>query len=306
MRALVAYDGSAGADLAVLLAASIRWQPGSVVRVVGVVEPTLALETPPAAPGPVMPIPAVEDELERHLSARIDDGVRRIAGPERTVEGGVLHGRPATTIVEDAKAFGADLLVIGSRGHGRLESLVTGSVSSEVVDAAPCPVLVAKVPSMTRVVVGWDGSEAALAAESVLANSPIFEGIPIRLVAVVDRRHPVGDDAGPTMDVGTAEARARVAAATASTASEATPVAAAAARLRAAGREVETAVRRGNAAHEIIATAEESNADVVVVGTRGRTGLARLVLGSVARDVLHRSPVSVIVVHPPRPAGKRR
>ena len=72
------------------------------------------------------------------------------------------------------------------------------------------------------------------------------------------------------------------------------------ARLRARGRQAEAVMRTGDAAAEIISAAADVAADLVVMGSRGRTGLARVVLGSVARNVLHGSTASVLVVHEPK------
>jgi nucleotide-binding universal stress UspA family protein len=58
-----------------------------------------------------------------------------------------------------------------------------------------------------------------------------------------------------------------------------------------------------NVASEILARARSTNADVVVVGTRGRGVLSRMFLGSVATAVLRRSPVPVVLFHAPLPAG---
>jgi nucleotide-binding universal stress UspA family protein len=55
----------------------------------------------------------------------------------------MAHGDPAEEILADAKAGGYDLVVVGSRGLGPLGRLVLGSVSTEVVENAECPVLVA-------------------------------------------------------------------------------------------------------------------------------------------------------------------
>ena len=69
--------------------------------------------------------------------------------------------------------------------------------------------------------------------------------------------------------------------------------------LRSAGLEAGAERRNGDAATEIIAAAAAATADVIVLGTHGRTGLARLILGSVARDVLHHAPCSVLITRAP-------
>jgi nucleotide-binding universal stress UspA family protein len=58
-------------------------------------------------------------------------------------------------------------------------------------------------------------------------------------------------------------------------------------------------MRDGDAAGEIVAAAEQRQADLIVLGSRGRTGLTRLLLGSVARNVLSGSTASVLIVHEP-------
>ena len=71
---------------------------------------------------------------------------------------------------------------------------------------------------------------------------------------------------------------------------------AAADRLRLAGLLAEPEVREGDPAQEIVTSAREHEAGLVVVGTRGQTGLRRLILGSVARKVLVHATCSVLVV----------
>jgi len=66
--------------------------------------------------------------------------------------------------------------------------------------------------------------------------------------------------------------------------------------LQAAGLTAEADRREGDAATEILAAAQAFKADLILLGTRGRTGVARLVLGSVARNVLHHASSSVLVV----------
>jgi nucleotide-binding universal stress UspA family protein len=77
--------------------------------------------------------------------------------------------------------------------------------------------------------------------------------------------------------------------------------AAAASRLHAAGFAVTPIVREGDPAHEIVSEAKARETGLIVVGTRGQTGLQRLILGSVARNVLLHAPCSVLIVRPTLP-----
>ena len=56
----------------------------------------------------------------------------------------VREGYPVTVIEEEAATCGADLVVIGTRGHGGLKHLLLGSIAERVVQKAPCPVLAVK------------------------------------------------------------------------------------------------------------------------------------------------------------------
>src|SRR5207253_4081305 len=73
--------------------------------------------------------------------------------------------------------------------------------------------------------------------------------------------------------------------------------------LRAAGVAAEPDVRDGDPGSQIVEAAKEFAADLIVMGTRGRSGLERLLVGSVARKVLHHAPCSVLVVGA-TPVGK--
>ncbi len=220
--------------------------------------------------------------------------VERLAVWGWWVDGLVLRGRAASAIIDAARDLRADLVIIGSRGHGTIASLLLGSVSSEVVDHAPCPVLVARGTTLSQVVFATDESPSAQAAEAILAQWAIFDGAPIRVVSVADVVHPWTTGIAPTMyrqvlDAYAADMRQ-------AKQEHERAAADAAARLRDAGRVVEAEMRDGDAAGEIIAVAEQRGADLIVLGSRGRTGLTRFFLGSVARNVLFGSPVSVLIV----------
>ncbi len=62
--------------------------------------------------------------------------------------------------------------------------------------------------------------------------------------------------------------------------------------------DVETIVKRGEVAEEIVKTAEEKNIDLIIMGTHGRKGLEKILLGSVAQQVIKRAPCPVMTVNP--------
>jgi nucleotide-binding universal stress UspA family protein len=293
MRIIVAFDGSAAATDAVTLVAAVAWPSDSVLRVVSVIEPTQMAISGPLYPG-VGLLTDVDEAITAYVNDALRGAVERLRSPGRTVEGVVLRGRVASSIIEDARDFGADLVVVGSRGHGTIESLLLGSVSSEVVDHAPCPVLVARAGDLTGVVFATDGSPSAAAAERILSDWPVFDGMPIRVVSVADVVRPWTTGIAPTFY---GEVLESYAADLRQAKEEHERIASEAAkRLRDHGRAADAEVRVGNAAAEIIDAVERQGASLAVMGSRGRTGLSRLLLGSVARNVLFGSAASVLIV----------
>lgn len=77
-----------------------------------------------------------EQTLERYAEPLRERGL--------TVQTLVREGYPATVIEEEAGRQGADLVVIGTRGHSGLKHLLLGSIAERVVEKAPCPVLTVK------------------------------------------------------------------------------------------------------------------------------------------------------------------
>ena len=303
MRVLIAYDGSAGAEQSLRLAASVDWPADSTLRIASVIEPMVPVVGAPMAGGLAIPPPEVDAEIAAYQQEQVTDAARSLRSDGRTVVDVVLRGRPATALVEEATRFGADLVMAGSRGHGTISSLLLGSVSAEVVDQAPCPVLVSRTASIERVILATDGSGPSAAAETVVSTWPIFEDLPIRVVSVADVAVPWHTGIAPTMYRQVIQAHATD---LDEAKSEHTRIVEEATeRLRAHERDAEASVRTGDAAAEIVATAD-GGADLVVIGSRGRTGLARVVLGSVARNVLHGSKASVLVVHEPKSSGAPR
>lgn len=296
MRILLAVDGSRPSDRARDLVAALPLQDGGTVRIVTVVPTTAELLGIPWS----VAVAADEEAVEAASSQVHRDALEaaereiRCAHADLVIESIMLRGRAASVIVEEAREMRADLVVVGHRGQGRWESMLLGSVSAEVVDHSPCPVLVARDDSIGPIVLADDRSSYARAAESVLVDWPIFAGLPITVVTVAEDGFPYAASVAPL--VYTDAMNAYVESTAAERRATETECEAVAARLRQAGFAATAEVRQGDAAHEIVLSARQHEADLIVVGTRGQTGLRRLILGSVARNVLLHAPCSVLVV----------
>lgn len=130
----VAYDGTPEAKAALARARALAEASGASVRVLTVVAPPVAL------PGVVGYTPVEPPEPDRVIA----EGVREL-GPEVSAESRKLDGPPARTLAQ-ACEDGVDLLVAGSRGYGPMMRVLLGSVSTQLIADAPCPVMVVPRP----------------------------------------------------------------------------------------------------------------------------------------------------------------
>ncbi len=303
MRLLLATDGSVSAERALQLLCQEPWPAGSIVRVVTVFDEaamTVRDQWPVVAP---VLTERLEDLARSAAATTLERSAERFE-PALTVETATLPGRPAQAIADEARRWDADAIVMGSRGHGAISSMVLGSVSAEVIDLADRPVLIARGERLRGLVLGVDGSSGADRAVGLVLDWPVFQAIPIHVIAVAPSLYPWW--------VGMAEAGGVttmpqvVASEDAARADEADLVETTVERLTRAGYRASGHVREGDAADQLIKAAEATGSDLIVVGTRGRTGLARLVLGSVARNVVIHAPCSVLVVHSPHVPAEAR
>lgn len=297
MRVLVATDGSACAEVAVDLVASIAWPVPTTVDVVQAVSSGVAVFGGPWPPIPPVETAAFDEDIRRQGQSTLDRAAAKIAGEGRSVETAIASGRAADVIIALAEENGADLIVVGSRGHGTLESMLLGSTSAEVVDRARVPVLVARGRSIARVVFGWDGSERAERAAACLTGWGIFGDSEIHVVSVADVKPPTWADS--SMFGADVAADAYEQAAEPSRHQHEQMAHEMAKRLAQAGLRSVAERRDGDPAAQLIGIAKALEADLVAIGTHGRTGLTRLLIGSVARNVLHHAPCSVLIVHAP-------
>jgi nucleotide-binding universal stress UspA family protein len=237
--------------------------------------------------------PSLVDESRADARQRIDTlaGHLRAGGVRAT--SAFSTEEPSGAICARAAELGADLIALGTRGHSALAHVLSGSVAERVSRLATVPVLTAHAdspgPSPYRcVLVPTDfsaDSDAALALARALVGRT---GGKLVLLHAYDLPH--------MMTIGAGLAAANIEKTLADDAH------ARLAQLRAtlSGVEVETIVSAVQPDPAITEAAVRAHADLIVMGTRGRTGLAHVLLGSTAERVLRRAQVPVITVKGPR------
>jgi nucleotide-binding universal stress UspA family protein len=149
MRILLATDGSGHSEAAVDEIVDRHYPADTEVRVISVVEPLMPLSAESLADSAGYHRELEKIERER-ASRAIENAATRLR--ERREAGNikitteVLCGSPKRVILEEAEAFGADLIVVGSHGHGALERFLLGSVSQAVALHAKCSVEIVRSP----------------------------------------------------------------------------------------------------------------------------------------------------------------
>jgi nucleotide-binding universal stress UspA family protein len=213
----------------------------------------------------------------------------------------VRDGDPVDVLLAAGGDGHADLLVVGSHGVGDRAELALGSTSLHVLQVARVPVLV--VPDrhsaaaagrlrLRHVLVGVDHSRASRAALELAADVAAALGGSLSVIEVVEYVPPFPLDE-PTEAGGWHQGRV-VETAMALLEAEVRGV-------RARGVGVQVVVRSGDPAATLLEVADDVDADLVVVGTRGHGGPDELLLGSVARTVADRARRPTLVV--PASAG---
>ncbi|MEZ0448352.1 universal stress protein [Cellulomonas sp. ICMP 17802] len=204
-----------------------------------------------------------------------------------------LEVRESVAAVLTEQSADARLLVVGSRGRGGFAGLLLGSVSIAVATHAHCPVVVVRrhteaAPSAgLPVVVGVDGSPTSQRAVDLAFDQASRRGVPLVAVHAWELPAMMGP-VPPWMPEEIEELRvAEKALLSESLAGHAE---------RYPDVEVRPVVRRGGAAHVVLSAAVD--AELLVVGSRGRGGFRGLLLGSVSQAVLHHATCPVVVVHP--------
>lgn len=280
---LVASDASAASHEALFNAARLVSSAlGGAVEVIGVCEPMPGV----AAGMDVLPVPAELDEARR--ATMLDDLRRTVniaAAGDPHWPIAVLVGSTSRTIAGEAEHRGASMIVMGIGRHNPLDRLFGTETTLSTLRESHVPVLAVgpNFPAApTHAVVGLDFSVASVQAAH-LAMRLLAPGGRLTLVHVRPRfEHPSADwqswdaDYGRTLPPLFEQVVSQLD----------VP----------AGLTVETITVRGDPAPALLAYAQQSNADLIAVGTQRHSLFERLVVGSVATRVLRTARVGVLAV----------
>jgi len=269
---------------------------GSLARLTGArIHLVHALHLPPGARDHALPSD-LWDRLRAAETRRLEEMRAAFEAEGLRVTSTFGEGDPVELIAEQVRREGAEPVVMGTHGYRGLSRLMLGSVAERVLRSLPTPVLAVKESeeeadrAIDRILVATDFSAHAAAAERIATHWALFLGAEvevfhaIRETAVLFAPYAVagsGDFRGEMRNAASEEIERIVD------------------RMQAAGLNVRSKLAYGLASAEIVNRAEEWDAQLIVIGRQGHSGLEHLVLGSAAERVLRQSGCSVLVAPPP-------
>src|SRR3712207_3055903 len=279
-RILLATDGSEDAELAGRAAASLSVETGVELHLVHAWQS--------------VPQPFIEAaHYEREAARILEEQAERVADAGAAVrEAHLVTGPPVDAILDLCEEIGADLIVVGSKGHGTLGRLILGSVSEGVVHHATRPVLVLRGGDGAwppeRVVIGDDGSEAAKKAGELAASLGELRVRPYERAARPEEL-PEADRAGRALDPRAVDDAQRRAEHNLHERAEELG--------RLLARRPRIGIAAGDAAVALLEEAGEGDEAraIIAVGSRGLGAARRLRLGRVSTKVLRAAKGPVLV-----------
>jgi nucleotide-binding universal stress UspA family protein len=233
--------------------------------------------------------PDMMSQLAEDAQRGVDDAVRAAADlGAKQVSGSVVHGTPWAEITRMLENQAFDLCVMGTHGRTGLKRIFLGSVAEKVVRHSPCSVLVVRPGSQpkpfTHVLCPTDFSKSAHRAAD-LATAMVAPSGTITLLHVIEVPVAVSgelrlEDFAKDLDHRASEA-----------------LAAEVARVKSrTDARLTTVSRVGYAGAETLRAIDaDPSIDLIVMGSHGRTGIARVLLGSVAEKIVRHAPCPVLV-----------
>ncbi|MFH1773544.1 MAG: universal stress protein [Methanobacteriota archaeon] len=270
-KLLLSTDGSILNEGAVKEAINLAKTCGSKLFIISVVEiPAFGAEF-------VETLPKMVEKLETDTRSLLKSLKERAAKEGVSCEAVMYQGaEPYKYIVDEAAKNNVEMIIMGRRGKTGLKRLMMGSVTAKVIGYAPCKVMV--VPrnaglALKKILIATDGSiYSELASREAISIAKRTGGSLIALsVAKKDENLPMARE---SVDMVKKVAERE-------------------------GMKVEALTLKGEPYEVIVKTAGQKNAGLIVVGSHGRTGIERLLMGSVTERVIGHAGCAVLVVRKP-------
>ena len=297
MRILIAVDGSSSSDAVIQEATARPWPKDTEMNLVTAVDPYFFTRAP-----------LLLEEMKQRTNDTLEESAQPLRAAGLAVSTTVLVSNPRHGLPKTASEWKADLILLGSHGRGAFSRLLMGSTAQAVMRHAVCSVEIVRMkdkvraerPGM-RVLIPTDGSECAQMALSAVAEQPWPTSSEFLIIACPEFPVIVGEYPYYAPEQLTELAKGSEIHA-AESATEGADL------LSKAGLRVSRQVTepRETPARAILAAAESWEADLIVMGSHGRRGFDRLVLGSVSESVALHARCSVQVVRKAGIAGAQK
>lgn len=236
-------------------------------------------------------------QLHEEATAALDAEAKELRDAGVTVECDLVQDHPVAAVLAAAKRHDASLIVAGTRGRTGWRRALLGSTAARLVRESPRPVLTVHRPDtgtprpIRTILVPTDFSEDAALAADAAARLLCTPGDQHRIVLLHAYRVPIEAMHLPATVLVDAIRRTADAAAS--------HLDALAASLRRPGLAVETVAREGYPPEVVLEHAAAAGVDLIAMGTHGRSGIGRALLGSTAERVVASAPCPVLTVRRP-------
>ncbi len=239
------------------------------------------------------------------LLAALEKTRGELACGEIDVRTKLMHGHPAVTLLDYAKEHKSGLILLGAKGLRATLGILLGGVAQQVVEYAPCPVMVIRPAhtAMRRILLVTDGSISSQHAEKFIGNFAFPKDAKIEVACVLpplpspeqiarswqvsvdsiesQSLHEIMANIQQNADEHAEEEKARL-----KNVIDA---------LQTQNVQAASIILRGDAATEILEYTKANDVDLIVAGSRGLSQIRGWLLGSVSRKLVHYSDCSVLI-----------
>jgi nucleotide-binding universal stress UspA family protein len=289
MNVLVAVDNSEASQAVLQEVAGRPWAADTRFEVLNVVEPAH-----------LWVVASTVEEAMQSSAVFVERAAGSLRSAALEATGVSLPGDPKRVILDRAKETQADFVFVGSQGVSALARFLTGSVASGVVRYAPCSVDIVrarlgKAPGVHKILLATDGSASFERAAQSIAGRPWGQGTEIEVLSVVELSLGTGQAWLEPPYVDTAQLEAQRAEAMQRAQTAVTAAVEILSKTFAHVAESISVLVNGPKA-VITEEADQTGADLIVVGSHGHRGIERFMLGSVSEGVALHAHCSVEVI----------